>query len=257
MHPWQVITLAVALSGAFALQGAVGFGAGLVAIPLLLWAGFGLPESIAAVLVVGIVQTAWNCWQYRGHIAWRSTLTIAALRLSMLPAGYWLMTKLDDAGRGLAKQVVGVTLVAIVLVMWLAKIKPRDKVHWAWVPTASITSGLMAGAIGMGGPPVVLYSMAHDWPAARARAFLWLLFLTWMPCQLALLLAVEGGGVAHVSAWSLLATPLVLVATRLGNRLGDRLNRRRLRVATFALLLVLAVASIVMPMLTGNGAASP
>ena len=105
----------------------------------------------------------------------------------------------------------------------------------------------MAGAIGMGGPPVVLYSMAHDWPAARARAFLWLLFLTWMPCQLAMLLAIEGEGVTHVSLWSVAVIPLVLIATRLGNRAGDRLDRRRLRIATFALLLVLAAMSVAGP----------
>ena len=33
-------------------------------------------------------------------------------------------------------------------------------------------SGVLAGLCGMGGPPLVLWAMAHDWPTQRIRGFL-------------------------------------------------------------------------------------
>ncbi len=46
MDTTQIILVSVALVSACALQGAVGFGAGLFAIPLMVWAGVDLPSAI-------------------------------------------------------------------------------------------------------------------------------------------------------------------------------------------------------------------
>ena len=57
---------------------------------------------------------------------------------------------------------------------------------------AGMASGYMAGAFGMGGPPLVLWTMAHDWPAKKSRAFLWSNYLVFMPIQSCLLLWLFG-----------------------------------------------------------------
>jgi hypothetical protein len=45
----------------------------------------------------------------------------------------------------------------------------------AQIAFAAAALGL-AGICGMGGPPLVLWAMAHDWPADKVRAFLFACF---------------------------------------------------------------------------------
>lgn len=248
MDGWQYMAVAGSLFAAMVLQGAVGFGSGLLAIPLMLWAGVGLPVAIGTLPGAVLVQTGYSAWRYRVHVRWRETVWLTVARYVTLPVGVWLLVLLAGQTLGLAKQVIGVALALVVAVQWVARVRPRARVHWAWTPIAGGLSGLMAGAIGMGGPPLVLWVMAHDWPSRRSRAFLWVLFLLVMPPQVALLVWQFGWPVVQALGVGLAAAPLVLAGAHVGEKLGERLNRRRLRQVALVLLLILAVASIVGPM---------
>ena len=249
----QVPYVTAALFLAFTLQSTVGFGGGLVAIPILLLAGFSLPQAVAISLVAGFVHTAYNCYRYREHIPWRFVWPMFLYRAPVLPLGLYLMTLITEAGQSLAKQVVGAAVGVAVLIQLFARVQPRDHLHPALLPLAASTSGLSAATIGMGGPPLVLWIMAHDWPANRSRACLWTLFITWIPLQLAAMIAMETfmhtTPVAALAAWTLAFIPVILLATLFGNAIGKRLNRNRLRFFAYALLLVIAAVAITSPLL--------
>ena len=249
----QVPLVCLALFAAFTLQSTVGFGGGLVSIPILLFAGFELPAAVAISLVAGFVHTAYNCYRFRAHIPWPYAIPMILYRIPMLPIGLYLMTLINDAGQSLAKQVVGAAVGLSVLIQLFARVKPRESIHPAFLPLAATTSGLSAATIGMGGPPLVLWIMAHDWPANRSRACLWSLFITWIPLQLAALILIEyrfdGPPVAAASAWTLAFIPVIFVATLFGNFLGKRLNRTRLRFFAYAMLLIIAAVAIASPLL--------
>jgi uncharacterized membrane protein YfcA len=245
----QFLAIFAALFAGTMLQGAVGFGSGLLAIPLMLWAGIELPTAIAAVPGAVAVQTAYNIWRYRVHVPWSKSVGLTVWRYLGLPAGLALLLVLADQTLDTAKQVIGGAIVLVLAVQWFAKIKPRTHLHWGWTPLTGLVSGAMAGAIGMGGPPVVLWVMAHDWPSRTSRAFLWLTFMLLIPPQAALLIYLFGWPIAYTIGLGFAAAPLVIFGARLGQTLGERLNRHRLRVVALMLLLIIAGVSVVGPLL--------
>ena len=172
--------------GAF-VQGAVGFAYGMIAIPVLLWAGLSLPQSVALVSTTVIAQTAAGVWRFRRHVVWRDLPGVAAGRYAGLPVGLLIMAALDGAGRGVMKQAVGAVLLAIVVLTVAFRPAPRERVRARWSFPTGFSSGLLSGTTGMGGPPVVLWMIAHDWSTQRGRAFLWSLFLSLLPVQLLLM----------------------------------------------------------------------
>jgi len=249
----QIIEVSVALVFACALQGAVGFGAGMFAIPLMVWAGVGLPESIAVTLGGVVVQTGWNLYRYRDHVRVRDTLPLFFLRVLTLPVGIVLLGVLVSFGQARVKQVIGGVLLMILIFQWLLKVGPRERVAWGWTVLAGCASGLTAGLVGMGGPPAVLWVMAHDWPAKQARAFLWATFLMLTPVNAVLLAWKFGGGIWGPVLLGLCLAPLVVLGSEAGMRAGALMSRQRLRVAAFGLLLLLALASLLGPVLGGTG----
>jgi len=246
----QLILVGASLVVACAIQGAVGFGAGLFAIPLMVWVGMNLPDAIAVSLGGVMVQTGWNLYRYRSHLRLRDTLPLFALRVLMLPVGISLLGVLVTFGPSRVKQAIGTMLLLVLVVQWALKVRPRQRVAWGWTALAGCASGLSAGLVGMGGPPVVLWVMAHDWPAKKSRAFLWATFLMLTPVNAALLAYGFGAGIGWWLAYGLCLAPLVVVGSEIGLRAGALMSRHRLRAAAFGLLLLLAVVSMLGPILS-------
>ncbi len=253
MTELQIIEMSVALVFACTLQGAVGFGAGMFAIPLMVWAGVDLPSAISVVLGGVVVQTAWNLYRYRDHVRIRDTMPLFYLRVLTLPVGIVLLGVLVTFGQDRVKQAIGLMLLLALVLQWVMKVKPRERVGWGWTVLTGCASGLTAGLVGMGGPPVVLWVMAHDWPAKKARAFLWATFLTLAPFNAVLLVYKFGAGMWWPMLLGLCLAPLVVIGSEVGMRVGGLMSRQRLRAAAFGLLLVLALASILGPLLGASG----
>ncbi len=249
----HLIEIALALVFACALQGAVGFGAGLFAIPLMVWAGEGLPSAITITMGGILVQTSWNLFRYRDHVSVRELLPIFGLRVLMMPAGVMLLGVLVGLGTARVKQAIGLMLLGVLCVRWLLRVKPRERVAWGWTVLAGSTSGLTAGLVGMGGPPVVLWVMAHDWPGKKSRSFLWATYLLLIPFNLAVLVYRFGGVIWGSLLLGLCLAPLVVAGSELGQRLGGMMDRHRLRTAALVLLWVLAVVSVLGPVFAGSG----
>ncbi|MEX0653561.1 MAG: sulfite exporter TauE/SafE family protein [Phycisphaeraceae bacterium] len=247
MSTEQIIVVGLVLMAGSALQSAVGFGFGLMAIPLMIWAGVPLPMAVTVLAIATVAQMGWSCWQYRVDLAWRPAIPMVVVRLVSLPAGVYLLSLLAEADEGLIRQVVGAMLLGVLALQFGLRVDPRPRVHPGWLVLAGSSSGVLGGLIGMGGPPVILWLMAHDWPARQTRSFLWLTVLAVMPLNLLLLWHHFGQPVVEASVVGLAYTPLVLAGTMAGLWGGDLLSKPRLRAATLALLVVIAVSSIVTP----------
>lgn len=249
MEPEQILIVAVILTGGVTLQGIVGFGTGMFSVPLMLLFGIELPVAISALLAAVTLQTAYSTWRYREYVPWEMTARMTMWRYLALPAGVYALTFLADAGINRAKQVVGIVLLLVILLQFALRIKPRPRLHPLWAPLAGAASGFMGGAFGMGGSPLVLWTMAHDWPSRKSRAFLWSTFMLLMPPQLALLIYAFGWKAGVYFTVGLALGPVLLAAASAGAWLGDRLNRRRLRVIAFAFLMIIAFSAILQPLL--------
>jgi uncharacterized membrane protein YfcA len=235
------------------LQSIIGFAFNLLAIPLLLWSGFTLAQAVAITSIPILIQVSVATWKLRGDVPWREVLPAAGIRYLFLPVGISLLYWVNTFQPTQVKQIVGALLLLILAMQTGVRIAPRERLPLFWDLLAFALSGVMLGMIAMGGPPVVLWLMAHDWGARKTRAFMAALFLLVAPVQVALLWWKLGTEVADAFLWGLGMTPLVVAGSLLGIRLGNRLDRQRLRRAILLFLFLTALVSLASPWLSpGN-----
>ncbi|MEQ9460954.1 MAG: sulfite exporter TauE/SafE family protein [Phycisphaeraceae bacterium] len=239
------VMLAQALG--FFVQGMVGFGAGLIVTPLLVLAGMELPHAIAAMLGGVVVATGMGCWRRRGDVAWRVVGMMSVYRLIGLPVGVWLLSALMTQEPSLIKQAVGLVLAVAVLAMWMFRVRPVPRLGHGWMVAAGLGSGVLGGLVGMSGPLVVMWVMAHDWAAVRSRATLWALFLVFSPPLVVMLGWTFGWDVLWSFGLGLALFPAAMVAEYAGDHLGRGFSSVGLRRAAYGLLLVIALVAIVEP----------
>ena len=72
----QVIPVAIVLMSGVAVQAAVGFGAGLFSVPLLIWLEVPLPVAVGLVMSMVVVQGVFSCWQHRDELPWRLVMPV-------------------------------------------------------------------------------------------------------------------------------------------------------------------------------------
>ncbi len=242
------IAIAVAL-GAF-IQGSVGFAFGLFAIPCVVLCGLPLEQAISLVLTLVLVQTATAAWRYRSDIPWPDVWLLTVYRLVTIPLGVWLLAILKQrCAPDRIKQFVGCMIFVALAFQLSARRSPGLRRHAGlWGAVAGMTSGLFAGLVGMGGPPLVLWLNAHDWSTQRVRSLLAILFLLMVPWQLTIVYLRFGDPILRVMVLALVYMPVVAISGWLGNLCGDRVPRSRLKVISYVLLVWIAVFSIFGPM---------
>lgn len=247
---WTALVLAALICCCGALvQAAVGFGMALFMVPLLLWVGFALPEAVAMVIGAALLQTAYGTWTVRAAIRWREALSFTAIHWLFIPVGVLGMVLLSDRVEGATlKQAVG----ALILVLLVARVslrpRPRAELHRGWTVLAAATTGTLAGLVGMPGPPMALYALAHEWDKDRFRGFLWSQFVLGLPVLLALLAWREGVAVLWFTALGLACLPLIGLGAKLGALISQRWERAQLQRAATILMFVIAAWSIVGPL---------
>jgi hypothetical protein len=229
------------------LQGAVGFAYGLFAIPVLVWLGVPLNETVALMSVSTLVQVLIGAYQLRADIRWKEVWPATLIRVMTIPIGVGLLVVLSALESHQIKQFLGILLLAVLVVQTLWRVEPRDQVHPGWKWLAFSSSGILHGMVAMGGPPVVLWVMAHHWTNRQSRAFLFALFCLAVPIQLGLLYVSFGQEMIPPMLTGLAFAPLVAAGSAVGVRLGNLMTKTMLRQVAFSLLFFIAFASIVTP----------
>ena len=245
----DVAIIAAILGFGAMLQSAVGFGMALIAVPLLVASGYSLPIAVALLLGGALVQTAHGSYVTRAHIRWRHALGCAAIQWVALAGGVACMSLLVDRNPETIKQVVGAAIVTVVTAKLIFRPIPHQRLAIGWTFVAAGSSGFIAGLVGMGGPPLVLYALAHQWDRDRFRAFLWSQFLLVLPV-LAVALAIRFG--LGIIAWlgvGVAMAPIVWLGSRSGLSMTTRWEPKQLQLAAVIMLYVIGLASLLEPYL--------
>ena len=243
-----VALAALIIAVSAALQAVVGFGSGMVAIPLLTIMGMELPAAVAMSTTAMTVQMALGLWAVRAEVRIRPLLPFALLFLLGTAAGTWGLRRIADVDPALMKQLVGGALLLAVGLLALARPAPRPKHQMGWGILAVTSSGVLTGLTGMGGGPLVLWVVSHDWSPDRLRGTVWALLLPRLPVQLALLYAAFGDPILWSALLGAAATPVAYLGTRIGHQVGRRVDRRQLRRLALVALCVVAVVAVVGPL---------
>lgn len=203
------------------IRSSLGFGEALVAVPLLallIPINVAAPVAVMASITVALIVVAQD-W-HKVHA--RSAARLVLPTLPGIPLGLMLL-------RAGAEPVVKGALATLIIVFSAYSLlggKHRqlkdDKFAWMF----GFIAGVLGGAYGMNGPPLVLYGSLRGWSPQHFRATLQGYFL---PASLAGLCGywLSGLWTPAVSRFYVLSLPWVVVATFLGRVINARMGAQR------------------------------
>ena len=245
MVDWNMLFLtAVCLGFGALVQSILGFGMGMVAIPLLVSTGYTLPQAIGALLPNVLMHTLFSCWQYRHDLPWSDAGVMCFYRYLSLPIGIAVLGVVADQGQAWSRALLGAALLVALLVQQLPLPANPGPPSAKLTALAGVSSGFFAGLIGMGGPPLVLWVMEQDWTTQRQRCFLWLSFLLVTPLQMVVMAWRFGQPWAEATVYGLAVVPLVAAIAWQAGILSANWSKDRLRGAMRLFLLLIAVRLI-------------
>jgi len=202
------------------VRSAFGFGEALVAVPLL---ALFIPLRVAAPLavLVSITIAAVVVAQDWRKIHARSTGWLVLATLAGIPLGLLLLT---SSHQHAVRIVLGLLIVAFSVYSLVGRRPPELKRdNRAWLLGCGLCAGILGGAYGMNGPPLVIYGAMRRWSAQHFRATLQAYFL---PASIVGLCGywVAGLWTPAVTHYYLVSLPAVLPAIFLGRALNHRLR---------------------------------
>ena len=222
------------------VMGLAGFGIALVAMAFLPW----LMSPVTAIVVLTIYALVFSIvvvaqlWQ---HLAPRALVDLVIGTVAGTPIGVWVLASLPVTA---LNRLIGLVLVVVVALEFRGAM-PRRLVGRAWGVATGFLSGVVGGAVGTPGPPVIVYATTQGWSPRTMKANTMAFFVVNQAVILAGywwagLLTHEVAGVAASFALPALAGGSTGIA------LFGRLDAERFRRVVFALLLVSGAVLLVL-----------
>jgi uncharacterized protein len=202
------------------IRSTFGFGEGLIAVPLL---ALILPVEIAAPVVVllSITIAAVVVVQDWRKIHVRSTGWLLAPTFVGIPLGIALLRSVHQNG---VKAALAILIIAFSGYSLVGKRPPELREDSrGWLLGCGFLAGVLGGAYGMNGPPLVIYGAMRRWSPQHFRATLQGYFL---PASLVAMAGywLAGLWVPAVTHYYLISLPAALPAIFLGRVLNHRLR---------------------------------
>jgi uncharacterized protein len=224
------------------IRSTLGFGEALVAVPLLalvLPIQVAAPVAVLASITVALVVLVQDWQKVHVHSAGRLVLST----MPGIPLGLLLLTTVAEP------VIKGILAAAIILFSTHSLVSARqrrlnnDSLAWLF----GFGAGILGGAYGMNGPPLVIYGSLRRWTPQHFRATLQGYFL---PASAMGMLGywLAGLWTPAVNQLYLLSLPFILLATLLGRAINRRMGMhqflRYVHAALIAVGLVLLIQAL-------------
>jgi len=202
------------------IRSTFGFGEALIAVPLL---ALTIPIEIAAPVAVllSITVAAAVVVQDWRKIHLRSTGWLLAPTFPGIPLGIVLLT---SSHPHVVKGVLAIVILAFAGYSLVGKKPPElHEDSRIWLLGCGFLAGVLGGAYGMNGPPLVIYGAMRRWSPQHFRATLQGYFL---PASVVAMVGYWFAGlwVPAVSHYYLMSLPVVLPAVFLGRLVNHRMR---------------------------------
>ena len=219
LEPASVCVLLIVFLASL-IRSTFGFGEALIAVPLL---ALFLPVALAAPLAVLLSTTiaALVVLQDWRHIHLRSAGWLLAPTFAGIPLGIALLASTHQQ---LVKAVLALVLIAFSGYFLLGRKPPElHRDSKPWLLGCGFLAGILGGAYGMNGPPLVIYGAMRRWPPQHFRATLQGYFL---PASLVTVAGywLRGLCTPAVTHDFLISLPALVPAILLGRALNHRLR---------------------------------
>ena len=200
------------------VRSSFGFGEALIAVPLL---ALLIPVKVAApIAVLASVTVALIVVVQDWHkVHFKSAGRLVLPTMLGIPLGLLLLRTVAEP---VVKTFLATVIVAFSGYSLLSGKRPELKNdNFAWL--FGFSAGVLGGAYGMNGPPLVIYGSLRRWSPQHFRATLQGYFL---PASLVGLFGYRLAGLwaPAVNRLFLLSLPLVILATLLGRAINRRLH---------------------------------
>ena len=215
------------------IRSAFGFGEALIAVPLLALAipvQLAAPVAVLVSITVAIVVVIQD-WR---EMHWRSAVWLVLSTFFGIPAGLLVLKTVPEAA---VKAILGVLIICF---SGFSLMRPthfelkNDRLAGIF----GFCAGVLGGAYGMNGPPLVIYGSLRRWSPVNFRATLQGYFL---PASIAGMAGywVAGLWTPTVTRFYLLSLPAVALAIWLGRLVNRRLDARQFTLYVHAGLIVI------------------
>jgi uncharacterized membrane protein YfcA len=208
----EFIFAVIAVTGGAYVRGYGGFGSGL------LWSSslsIVLPPAqvVPIVFMLDLAASAQLLPKVWGDIHWRSLRWLLLGAGVAIPAGIYVLAR---AGAAPIRIAIAVVVLSATALLWRGLALKRIPGAGAALATGALC-GLLGGAMGMSGPPAILFYFSSPAPVTIARASIIAFFAGGDVVGIA-------AGAAHelVTTAVLVKTALLLPAALIGNALGNR-----------------------------------
>ena len=208
--------------------GAIGFGLGMVAIPVLLLL---LPPQDTVVIVNAMIvlTTGLTLLQTWRHLKLRQSWPFVVAGLPPVPLGVLLL----DAANPTALRLTIIVLIMALAVMSLFQIRLPGARRRGAGPVCGFLTTLLVTTLGVGGPLGGLYCIEQDWPRDTIRSTMALYFL--LAAGLAMALFAVVGLVPAATAQNIgLLGLATLAGSGVASLVARRMSRRVFRYAALA-----------------------
>ncbi|WP_158261334.1 MULTISPECIES: sulfite exporter TauE/SafE family protein [Pirellulaceae] len=238
------------------VQGTIGFGYAIVCLAIFSYfLDFREANVIVAVSVLAPLIAA--VWMYRGEIKRRTLLICLAGAIAGLPVGLYFFSVVNET---LLIRVTGVLIFLLSAEgLWSMrreiKIETERETSWLWASITGVASGLLTGAVGMGGPPVAAFASRQPWSPTQIKVFL--LAFSFLTAILRIGgLTAAGWMNLSVLSYCVLAIPFALLGIYVGLKVSHNIDARVFRGLTMGTLLLLSLGMIFRSPTNGSNEAS-
>lgn len=236
---WITLPILAIIFFATLIRSAFGFGEALISVPLLaLVMPVELASPLAALLSITVAAVVvvqdWRKIHFRS--AWRLVLA----SLPGIPLGLLMLIGLQEH---LVKAILALVIVGFstyCLVRRMPFELKNDRLAWLF----GLAAGVLGGAYGMNGPPLVVYGTLRRWSPEHFRATLQGYFL---PASIAVMggYGLAGLWVPAVTRYYLLCLPLAAAAIPLGRAINRRLSGHRFVLYVHAGLILIGITLLI------------
>ncbi|MFI4947374.1 MAG: sulfite exporter TauE/SafE family protein [Alphaproteobacteria bacterium] len=232
---------ALVLVGAFAVRGAAGFGAGLIAVPLLAFI-LPVPTAVAVATVLTMITSARQVGRDWGLIAWGQFFLVSFYTVIGIGLAFYFIKTLDE--HALRRGLAGFLILYSLYALWTRGSSPVLPTRWhgALAAGAGVSGGFFGALFGGGvGPIYVVYFNVVRLNREVFRVTMSMIMLVSVAIRIT---GYASFGFYGRSALTLLALglPLVFVGSWLGDRIARRLDPRRFGALVGGLVLLSGVA---------------
>ena len=231
--------IALIISVALFTRAAIGFGDGVIAVPLLSLM-IDISEAVPLILFISTLMSVVALWKDRAHVQFNSLKITAGMALLGFPFGIILLGVTDNE---LVKSVLGCIL--IVLAIWF--LSPAKKIQLkatGWSYLFGLLAGILGGAYAFRGIVFGIYGSLRGWTPEQFKGTIHSFFLL---SGIFIPFGYFGAGLvtSKVIGLFFVMIPLALIATLLGTWCSGKLKAQTFQKVIWSVLLLLGLFFVV------------